>query len=131
MNTDASGASAWRRAARISLIFGAASSLAFTLYAGRHQRSMALLAMFVIWVLLPFAGLFASDRRGRTAPATGRISLQIASVMVGACSLLVYGMVALSPPHHNAAFIFIVFPAVSWVVIGAEFLMAWKKSRRS
>jgi len=121
--------SALTRSAQMSLILGAAGSLALTIYAGRHQHSVALLAMFVVWVLLPFVGLFASNRASPAAPASGRISLQIATVIICASSLLAYGTVALGPPHHNTAFIFIVFPAVSWLVIGVDLLIARKMSR--
>jgi hypothetical protein len=63
------------------------------------------MGMFVIWVLLPFAGLIYA-RTGRWG-----------TLVVAMGSLAIYGYVALGPPQPQVAKWFLMTPLVWWVVI--------------
>ncbi len=88
---------------------GAIGSLAFTLYTGRHNGSVLLLGLFVIWVGSPFAALIV---------VKALRSLALALVVTTA-SLAIYGTIALGPPRAQPAFFFLMTPAASWFLIGA------------
>jgi hypothetical protein len=49
-----------QRTAIIGLAIGGAASLALTLYAGRHQRSVILILLFALWVVSPFLGILCA-----------------------------------------------------------------------
>jgi hypothetical protein len=84
---------------------GAFGSVAAVLWVGRRNPSLILMAMFVIWVALPFWGLVYA-----------RLAHWVALVVV-AGSLAIYGYVALGPPRAQVAKWFLLTPAVSWAVI--------------
>ena len=52
----------FRRVARLALAVGAAGSLALMVYAGRHNRSIALVLLFTAWVSSPFVALAVAER---------------------------------------------------------------------
>lgn len=105
-------------AARIAVFAGAAGSVALTLYTGRRNPSLLLMALFVIWVLAPFVALAWANAHSR---------LHALSVLVAAASLAIYGTIALGPPTAKPAFWFLVVPAAAWLAIATGLIA----SRRS
>jgi hypothetical protein len=63
------------------------------------------MAMFVIWVFMPFAGLIWA-RAGRWV-----------TLVVAMGSLAVYGYAALGPPQPQVAKWFLLTPLIWWVMI--------------
>ncbi|HWG21986.1 MAG TPA: hypothetical protein VG225_15755 [Terracidiphilus sp.] len=116
--------------AGFAVLVGAAGSLACTLFAGRHNHSMVLVTIFAVWVLSPFAGMYASNRVSRRASGRSRDSLHAASVILSICSLAIYAVEAIHPPLHNTAWAFLMVPGVMWLIIGIDFLIAARISRR-
>jgi hypothetical protein len=103
-----------RTAARIALPVGAAGSLGFMLFAGRHNSSRLLLVIFALWVLSPYAALaWATTVSG---PRPVRTSLYGLILVIAIVSLAIYGYVALGPPGTKAAPVFVVIPPVSWLL---------------
>ncbi len=47
----------------IPVVVGALGSVGLTLYAGRHNDSRLLVALFAIWVLSPFIAVLIASRR--------------------------------------------------------------------
>jgi len=109
----------------IVTLVGAVGSLYFMLSASRKQNSIILLALFTAWILSPFVGLFISNKitGRRTAPA--RASLYWLMVILTISSLVAYSG-AFNTPETKNAFIFLIFPLISWFLIAIVFLIARK-----
>jgi hypothetical protein len=105
------------RVALIAMMAGAAGSVTLMLYAGRHQGSRVLIALFGIWVLSPFvAGVVASSASKRREVVT-RAAIYLVLVVVTLGSLAIYGDVALGYTKAKVGFIFLVVPLTSWLLI--------------
>ena len=109
---------ALRAASLIVLLVGALGSVALTFYVGRSNSSHLLIAMFAVWVLSPFALLAFIARRSKSRSTKIRSMLYSLIIVLSAATLLVYGRVALEPPGGKKAFVFLVTPAVSWLLTG-------------
>ncbi len=90
-----------------ALWVGVLGSLGFTLYTGRHNPSILLIGLFLIWVASPFVVMIARSRRHSLAII---VTLSIAS-------LAIYGTVALGPPRAQPAFFFLMTPAATWLLL--------------
>ena len=112
-----------RAIVRAGVWIGAAGSLCFTLYVGRHNSSTLLIAMFAVWVLSPFAGLWLAGRSAERAPAGMASAVRVSAVFIIVASLCIYGVVAKRGPTRHAAFAFLAVPAASWFAI-APLLLA-------
>ena len=106
-----------RMLARAGVWIAAAGSLACTLYAGRHNKSMVLDALFAAWVLSPFAGLGWLHRVADRAPRDIAAALRASSLVICISSLAIYVAIAASRPGHHTAFAFLVVPTTSWLTI--------------
>ncbi len=106
-----------RLTALLGLMAGAAGSLAFMLHAGRRNNSKLLMFIMAIWVLSPFMVLFAASLVSKYwQPATRKL-LAGGMIILSLGSLAVYIVDAMRQPKPQAAFVFIVFPPISWVLI--------------
>jgi tryptophan-rich sensory protein len=116
-----------RRTARILLILCSLGWLAFTLYAGRHNRSIVLVALFAVWVALPLFGLLRV--LGGVERATQQIEtkVQMLAIVITAVALTIYAVFALRPAGHNAAAPFLLVPALLWLAIGSMSLYVRRK----
>ena len=99
----------------IAVLTGAVGSAASTLYVGRHNSSPILIGLFVVWVLSPFVGLAVAD------PGSKRWS--VLALAVTLASLGIYGDAVFNPPRERAAFVFLMVPLGSWLLLAiATFL---------
>jgi hypothetical protein len=114
---------------RAGLWIGAAGSVAFTIYTGRHNSSIVLMGLFVLWVLLPFAGLVMAVRAAEAARAGIGSAVRASALVIIICSLGLYGAVAMSTPGHHTAFAFLAVPGASWLAI-VPMLIAVRLARR-
>jgi len=101
-----------RAPARIAALVGAVGSLIFLFHAS-PGRPRTLTAIFVIWVLLPFAALVLTDVLAKSWPALVRATLHRATLVVALGSLAFYGYDALRPRKAQAAFVYVMVPPVS------------------
>lgn len=112
-----------RMAARVFVVLCALGSLACTLYAGQHNRSVLLVAMFAVWVIAPFAGLLvvlrSAGQAGTVVPAIA-ITLSLAT-------LVLYAAFALHPLARTAAAPFLLLPMCSWAVVVYMFFFVRSK----
>jgi len=109
-----------RRVARTALAIGAAGSLALMVYAGRHNRSIALVLLFTVWVSSPFVALAVADRWARRWQPASRAAFYGVMFAVSLGSVLVYAFDALRP-RPQAAFFYVLVPPTCWI-IGAVIL---------
>jgi hypothetical protein len=64
-------------AASVSALVGGIGAVALMLWVGRRQESGILLAVFVVWALLPFLGLLLVNWISKSWPARGRVIMDL------------------------------------------------------
>ena len=116
--------------ALIVALVGAVGSLYFMFNAGRKQNSIILLALFTAWVLSPFVGLFISNKISSRWTVPARASLYWLMIILAIGSLVAYSG-AFNTPQTKNAFIFLIFPLVSWFLIVVVFLIVRKISNKN
>jgi hypothetical protein len=86
-------------------------------------------------VLAPFAALAATSMVSQGWSALTRTTLYSVMLVVALLSLAIYGTVALGPPRAQTAFVFIVVPPASWllmaIVLPSAALISGRLSRRA
>lgn len=116
-----------RTAAMIAMVAGAVGSIALMLRAGRNNSSGVLLVMFVLWVLGPFVALALANTVAKRWSAPARATLYYLMLVVALGSLTIYGYDAFRRLSAKAAFIYLVLPLASWLLIAIVVPIAWKK----
>ena len=124
-----------RAAALIAVLAGAVGSFGLMLHAGRRNDSRILLVLFTIWVLSPFVALVLADVVSKRWSVLTRATLHSVMLVLTLASLAIYGDVALGPPRAKPAFVFVVVPPASWLLIAIAVpiaaLISGRQSRRS
>jgi hypothetical protein len=118
-----------RTVARFGVVAGAAGSLGFMLRAGRRTPRF-LLVLFVIWVLSPFAALAWANMVSRPWSILSQTALYCVTLVLTLGSLAIYGGLVLPPEGSPAAFVFVLVPPVSWVLLATVVPIAAWISRR-
>ena len=119
-----------RSVAPIAVVVGAVGSLILTLYAGRGSHSHILQTLFALWVLSPFVALvFANMVLKRWSILFGT-TLHALILIVSGGSLVIYLNDVLNPPTLKRAFVFVVVPLASWLLIAIVALIVALRSRR-
>lgn len=117
------------RAAHVVLVLAALASLGFTLYTGRHNSSLLLVAMFAIWVLSPFVGFFAVFHLAESHPPGIRKAMHTGAIVIALSSVVVYAAVTIGANPMHTAFPFLAVPAASWLGI-VPLMVAVRFARR-
>jgi len=115
-----------QKSALVALLSGAIGSLYFMFSAGRNQKSIILIALFTGWVLSPFLALFAANGLFKAWTSRNRISLYILMIIIATGSLIAYSGLWV-PPGTKPAFIFLINPLVSWLLL-VTFILIIKRS---
>ena len=122
-----------RTAAYIAALIGAIGSVGFTLRAGHRNPSRLLITLFVLWVLSPFIAMLFGNFMFKRWPALIRAALHTVVLILSLVSLAIYGQVALGPPRAKTAFVFVVVPPLSWllmaIAVSAAALISRRRSR--
>jgi hypothetical protein len=118
-----------RGAALIAVVAGAGGSVGLMLRAGRRTPWL-LLVLFVIWVLSPFVGLAWANMVSKRWSVLTRATLYCVTLVLTLGSLPIYGGLVLPPAGSARAFVFVVVPPVSWLLIAIAVPMAALISRR-
>ncbi|MEO5583781.1 MAG: hypothetical protein ABIR66_13915 [Saprospiraceae bacterium] len=105
-----------RTLSRIAVLIASVGSLDF-MYNGSHQqKSIILMLLFTGWVMLPFAGLLVFDTIAKSWSSRARNLLYWFILILSVASLIAYSGVLL-PSGTKTAFIFLVAPVISWLII--------------
>ncbi len=124
-----------RAAALIAVLAGAGGSAGLMLRAGRRNDSRILMVLMAIWVLSPFMAIAWANLVSKRWPVLTRVTLYSVTLVLTLASLAVYGVDALRPPRAQAAFVFVVVPPASWlliaIVVPIAALISGRLSRRS
>jgi len=115
----------------IAVLAGAAISAGLMFYACRRNNSRILVVLFTIWVIAPFAALVLAQVNSKRWPVPIRVVFDRLMLALTLGSLAVYGANALSPLSTKGAFVFVVVPAASWVLIAVVASAAALKFRQS
>ena len=120
-----------RAAALIAVLAGAAGSVGLTLSASQG-RDLGLLAVliFSIWVFAPFAALALAHMVARRWFVHTRATLYRLMLVLTLGSLAMYIGDALRNPGTQDAFVFVVVPLVSWLLIALVVPLAAFRSGR-
>ena len=122
-----------RAGARIAVVAGAVGSVGLTLRAGRSTPRL-LLVLFVLWVLSPFVALAWANMVAKRWSVLTRAMLYCVTLVVTLGSLAIYGSVVLPPVGSPRAFLFVVVPPGSWllitIVVPLTALISGRLSRR-
>jgi hypothetical protein len=105
-----------RPAALTALAAGAAASVGFTLFAGRHAGWPLELIMSG-WVIAPFLAVLWANVLAKRWPLRTQSMVHWFALALAAGSVAVYIFDAVRPPRPQAAFLFVVTPMVSWAAI--------------
>ena len=124
-----------RGTALLSVLVGAVGSLGLMLYAGRHQNSLILIVLFTLWELSPFVALVWAHVVSKHWLILNQVLLSGVMLVLSLGSLTLYGYVSLGPPRPRPAFVFLVVPLGSWlliaIVLSLSALLSGRRSRRS
>jgi hypothetical protein len=106
-----------RAAALIAVLAGALGSFGLMLHAGSRQSSLILIGLFTVWELSPFVALVCAHVASKHWSVLTRATLYSVMLVLTLGSLAIYGNVALGPPRPKPAFVFLVVPLASWLLI--------------
>ncbi len=118
-----------RTLALVVMLVGAALSLGLVLYTGRHNHSILLLAIFVVWVLSPFAGLLVASLVSKNWLVPVRVTIYISMIVLTLGSVVSYGSTWIKSPE-KPAFVFLIIPLISLLLIAIAIAIAAVRSRR-
>lgn len=111
------------------LLVGAVGSVGLVLKAGRHTPVL-LLVLFVGWVLSPFMALLVANRFSKRWPVSTRVAIYCLMLVVTLASLVGYSG-AFNLPGTKPAFIFLVVPLISWLLMVTIIPVTRRLSRKS
>jgi hypothetical protein len=111
------------------LLIGALASLSLMLYTGRNNNSVILMGLFSIWVLSPFVFLFWANKVSNRWAIFVRMPLENLMLIIASGSLLAYA-VAFFTSSKTPAFIFLLIPFLSWLLLLVSFVIAYKKTKQ-
>ena len=117
-------------AALTTLLVGACCSVGLTLWVGRRNPSRVLMALFVIWVLSPFAALLWADMVSKSWSISSRTTLCSVMLVLALSSMALYGDVVLRPPRSTPASRFLLVPLGSWLVMVIAAVISGRVVRR-
>ena len=100
-----------------SLAVGAAGSVALTLYFGRNNSHYVLTALFVFWVLGPFAVLAFADWLSTRWPNPVRRAIHRLMFTLTLVSLAGYSVGAFRPLKAQPAAVFLVVPVACYLLM--------------
>jgi hypothetical protein len=112
----------------MAVSIGALGSFALMLYTGRHNSSVLLILLFTVWVLSPFLALLVANFFSKRWAMLKRVTLYCLMLVITACSLVSYSG-ALSPPGTKPAFVFLIVPLISWLLMLVVFAIGSSFSR--
>ena len=116
---------------RVTIVVGAAGSLALMLYGGRSNTHLLITLLFIVWVLAPFVLLALAERRSRSWSPLAQTTLRAMTLILAAGSLAIYAYRAAFPPRTTGAFLFVIVPPVSVVLVLVALAVASLMSRPS
>ena len=110
------------------LLEGAAGSIVFTWIGGRNNSSVLLRLLFMGWVVSPYLALLAIHFYSRIRLAISDANYLRMISFITLFSLLAYSGI-LSPEGMKPAFVFLVVPFISWLIIVLASLFSQRRKK--
>ena len=107
---------------RVVVVAGAVLSIGLMLRAGHPP--LFLRVLFAIWVLAPFVALLWADAFSTRWSAVTRATLHGVMLLVALGSVAIYAYVVVRPPRSTPAFVWVVVPVASCVLMAIIIPMA-------
>lgn len=118
-----------RTIALVMILIGSMGSIGFTLRGGANNRSILLVALFLIWVFSPFIALLVANIASKRWTDSARVVFFVLVIILTFGALASYsGILAL--PGTKPAFKFLVTPLISWLLIIIVIFLSRRLSRR-
>jgi hypothetical protein len=122
-----------RAVARIAVVAGAVGSVGLMLRAGRSTPRFVLV-LFVFWVLSPFVALAWTNVVSQRWSVLTRATLYCVTLVVTLGSLALYSGLVKRPTGTANAFVFVVVPPASWLLVAivlplAALISRWRSRR--
>jgi hypothetical protein len=105
-----------RKTALILVLTGAVVSLILTFIAGHNNNALILTFLFAVWVLSPYTAFLMSDVISKSWSVLCRSALYCLMVVLTLGSLLLYSGI-LKFHSVKPAFVFIIVPLISWILL--------------
>ncbi len=105
------------RTATLLALVAAVLSTAAVLYVGHDNPSVILIAMFVLWVTVPFLVLIWLYRVRMVSSTRSQAALRFLGYGISGLSIGVYGFVASGRSQSKPAFWFLIMPVISLLLI--------------
>lgn len=105
-----------RTAIFIVLLFGVIGSLYFVINAGRNSNAILLQGLFVVWVVSPFVGFLNANLISKQWTLLSRKAIYGLTVIITIGSLVFYSGASSTPQTKNA-FVFLIVPLLSWLLL--------------
>lgn len=118
-----------RAVARIAVVAGAVGAVGLTLRAGRGTPRF-LLVLFVLWVLWPFVALAWANMVSKRWSVLTRATLYCVTLATTLGAVAIYGNVVLPPAGSPRAFVFVIVPPGSCLLLAIVVPIAALMSRR-
>ena len=119
----------WRSIVLVMILIGSVGSIGFTLHAGGNNRSILLVALFVIWVFSPFMALLVVNIASKRWSNSARVAFLVLVIILTFGALAGYSGI-LTLPGTKPAFIFLIIPLISWLLIIIVIFLSRRLSRR-
>jgi hypothetical protein len=119
----------FRAIATALTLLAAVASLILVIRAGRHNSSVVLPILFIGWVGSPFVAVLLLNRISTPWSTLTRATLYWVMLIISAGCLVSYSGL-LSPSGAKPAFVFLITPLLSWLLIVAAIPIAASISRR-
>ena len=113
----------------IVLLLGAISSFYFVFAGGRNNSSVLLRLLFIGWVLSPFVALLFFNIRLKQQTIRVYIIFYWFSIILSIVSFIFYKGILIIPNVNNA-FIYLMIPFASWLLIGIIWIITKKVTRK-
>ena len=111
------------------MLIGALACLGLTIRAGRNNHSLILILLFGIWVFTPFMGLVVAYILSNRWSAITRKVIYLLAMVLTVVSLLIYSGVWI-PTHMKPAFMFLIFPLLSWIILAVVIPLTASRFKR-
>ena len=105
-----------RKIALVLVVAGAVISLDLMLQAGHNQKSKLLIFLFTGWILSPFFALLVLNVVAKRWAVLPRKTLYILMLIITVASIFCYSGV-FNPVGFKPAFIFLIVPLISWILL--------------
>ena len=108
----------------LALLIAAAWSLCLMFIAGRTNKSVVLMILFTLWVGSPYVALFIITRKSILIPK--QLNYLIFIITIGSVVFYTTGYLSRG---KTPAFIFLLIPFISWLIIGITIMISKKTNK--